>query len=142
MTSARQLEANRRNASRSTGPQTPAGKSHSGKNALRHGLATRVEDGDEDSGRIASLAAILTDGSEDSLRIEQSRIVAGCYFDLRRISAGRHDLFLTIGGPEDACGGSFEVALRAMSKISRYEMRALSKRRRALRQLNDHKEDQ
>ncbi|WP_435016785.1 hypothetical protein TA3x_004361 [Tundrisphaera sp. TA3] len=33
------LEANRRNAARSTGPRTPAGKEKSRRNALKHGLA-------------------------------------------------------------------------------------------------------
>src|SRR6267378_5095398 len=42
MSSINQLEANRENAQRSTGPRTPEGKSKSSKNALKHGL-TAVE---------------------------------------------------------------------------------------------------
>ncbi|NQT17467.1 MAG: hypothetical protein HQ582_32225 [Planctomycetes bacterium] len=38
MTSQRQIAANRRNAKRSTGPKTPAGKAASSANSLRHGL--------------------------------------------------------------------------------------------------------
>jgi hypothetical protein len=38
MTSYRQIEANRRNALKSTGPQTEAGKQSSRRNAVRHGL--------------------------------------------------------------------------------------------------------
>jgi hypothetical protein len=34
---------------------------------------------------------------------------------------------------EDVRGNDLEIALRAMDRISRYERRALSKRRRALR---------
>jgi hypothetical protein len=37
--SARQVEANRANARRSTGPKSARGKAHSRRNSLRHGLA-------------------------------------------------------------------------------------------------------
>ncbi len=40
-TSPKQLEANRRNAQRSTGPRTPAGKARVKFNALRHGLLAK-----------------------------------------------------------------------------------------------------
>jgi hypothetical protein len=42
MTSFRQIEANRRNASRSTGPITEAGKHRSRRNAVRHGLCAET----------------------------------------------------------------------------------------------------
>ena len=42
MTSLRQLEANRRNAARSTGPITEAGKQRSRQNAVRHGLSAET----------------------------------------------------------------------------------------------------
>ena len=38
MTSPKKLEANRRNALKSTGPKTPAGKARSSRNGARHGL--------------------------------------------------------------------------------------------------------
>ena len=38
MTSPEKIEANRRNAQKSTGPRTPEGKSRSRWNALKHGL--------------------------------------------------------------------------------------------------------
>ena len=42
MISERQLEANRRNALRSTGPKTTEGKSNSSRNNLRHGLTGHI----------------------------------------------------------------------------------------------------
>jgi hypothetical protein len=44
MASNRQIEANRINAERSTGPRTAHGRAVSSKNALRHGLARGVSD--------------------------------------------------------------------------------------------------
>jgi hypothetical protein len=42
MATQRQIDANRRNASRSTGPRTLAGKAVSSRNALKHGLRARA----------------------------------------------------------------------------------------------------
>lgn len=42
MISEKQLEANRRNAQRSTGPKTDEGKAHSSRNNLRHGLTGQI----------------------------------------------------------------------------------------------------
>ena len=42
MISEKQLEANRRNAQRSTGPQSVEGKAKSSRNNLRHGLTGQI----------------------------------------------------------------------------------------------------
>ena len=67
MTSQKQIEANRRNAQKSTGPRTPQGKARSSRNAVKHGLtATRVvmfdEDGEEFEGIRQQLVEELAPG--------------------------------------------------------------------------------
>jgi hypothetical protein len=137
MTSIRKVESNKRNASRSTGPRTPGGKLRSRHNALRHGLATRIEDNPQAKGGIDRLTAILAEGSNEFERVEQSRVLAECHFDLQRIRAARYEGFLAIANLENASGNDFENALRAMDKINRYQRRALSKRRRAMSKSKD-----
>lgn len=136
MTSISKIVSNKKNASRSTGPRTPGGKLRSGQNARRHGLATRIDNDAEAKNGIECLAAILAEGSDDFDRIEQLRVLAECHFDLRRIRAARFEVFLTMGDLEDATANDFERAVRAMDSISRYQTRAVSKTKRALRKAN------
>ncbi len=56
MASQKQIDANRRNAQRSKGPGTPAGKARSSKNALSHGVfARQLLLPSEDEGELADL---------------------------------------------------------------------------------------
>jgi hypothetical protein len=137
VTSTRKLEANRRNAARSTGPRTPGGKLRSRQNARRHGLATPVENDSEVKASIERVGAILAEGGDDFLHFEKMRTIAECHFDLRRIRAARYDVFLRLGDVENASRKDLETASRAMDSISRYERRAISKRKQAQRNSND-----
>jgi hypothetical protein len=95
MTSFRQLEANRRNALRSTGPTTDDGKRRSRRNALRHGLtAETVIDGLEDSEDYrASEAAVIADyDARTAVERELVLRLASLLWRLRRVITIETDL--------------------------------------------------
>ena len=75
MTSARKLEANRRNAQASTGPRTAAGKARAAQNARRHGLSLAALCNPSCSGEVETLA----------------RAIAGADAGLERLGLGARD---------------------------------------------------
>jgi hypothetical protein len=81
--------ANRRNAKRSTGPQTPAGKARASKNALQHGLTIPVtlDIGAEE--RIDRLAELIAGSGADAARSEHARRIAEAQIDLCRVQLAR-----------------------------------------------------
>jgi hypothetical protein len=84
--------ANRRNAGRSTGPRTPAGKLRVGKNALRHGLAIPL---DRDSGldeEVERLAHVIAGRGADPIRLERARRIAEAQIDVLRVRRARYAL--------------------------------------------------
>ena len=96
MTSWRQLQANRVNALKSTGPRTEEGKRISRRNALRHGLAAEtVIDGLEDGEDYRGFeAAIIADyDAETAVERELVLRLASLLWRLRRIIAIETDLF-------------------------------------------------
>jgi hypothetical protein len=84
MSSDRRIEANRRNAQKSTGPITPEGKAKSSLNSLRHGLLARtvVLDG-ESTDRFHELLASLQDelqpeGAVEYILVEIMAVACWC----------------------------------------------------------------
>jgi hypothetical protein len=95
MTSFRQIEANRRNALRSTGPKTEDGKRRSRRNALRHGLtAETVIDGLEDSEDYRAFeAAVISDyDAETAVERELVLRLASLLWRMRRATSIETDL--------------------------------------------------
>jgi hypothetical protein len=95
MTSFRQIEANRRNAIRSTGPRTEEGKQQSRRNALRHGLtAETVIDGLEDSEDYRAFEAAVIADYDVQTAVERELVLrlASLLWRLRRIISIETDL--------------------------------------------------
>jgi hypothetical protein len=96
MTSNRQIEANRRNALRSTGPRTEAGKLQSRRNAIRHGLTAETVIGSLENAEDYSAfeAAIIADyDAQSSVERELALRLASILWRLRRATAMETGLF-------------------------------------------------
>jgi hypothetical protein len=138
MATDRQIAANRRNGSLGRGPKTSAGKARSSRNALKHGLSIPVSRDKTLRRQIAVLARILAQ-SEAGNVFGQARAAAEAELELVRARAvmeavlTRAGITAGNGGPEQ--GTALIHVLPKLQKLERYERRAFSKRRRALRDL-------
>ncbi len=95
MTSFRQIEANRRNAIRSTGPNTEEGKRRSRRNAIRHGLCaeTVIENIEDIEDYRAFEAAVIADyDAQTAVERELVLRLASLLWRLRRATAIETDL--------------------------------------------------
>ena len=95
MTSFRQIEANRRNAIRSTGPSTAEGKRRSRRNAIRHGLCaeTVIENVEDVEAYRAFEAAVIADyDARTATERELVLRLASLLWRLRRATAIETDL--------------------------------------------------
>lgn len=109
MTSLRQIEANRRNALKSTGPKTELGKQRSAENAVRHGLTAetviaRLEDPEDY--RAFEQAVISNYDAETAVERELCLRLASLLWRLRRATSIETGLFQIQGEiehePEEA----------------------------------------
>jgi len=96
VTSYRQIEANRRNALKSTGPKTEAGKEQSRRNALRHGLTAETVIGlleDTDDYRQFEAAVIADYDAQSAIERELVLRLASVLWRLRRATRMETGLF-------------------------------------------------
>ena len=151
MTSAKQIAANRENAKRSTGPRTKAGKFRSRKNALRHGLASAILEGspeDQEVNRIAR--AILGPSLTVPEATYYAREAAEAENTLKQVLEIKIGLLNSLQNTpkidndrreseEKGCyphrSLSIDEVIAQAYKLDRYERRARSRRKKALRQL-------
>jgi hypothetical protein len=160
MSMAKQAAANRRNARRSSGPRSTAGKQRVSHNARRHGLSISITADRAFGEQIEQLARQIAGGTQNELRLERARAVAAAELDLARVrqakvaliervmACGALDLADTLArevqGQEAAAMPSAEPsrsaeaikrALPALVKFDRCEQSARARRDRAVRQL-------
>jgi hypothetical protein len=140
MTSKAKIAANRRNAARSTGPRTSAGKARSRRNALWHGLSSPVNPSHSVASQIASLADTIRSISGVPAGIAQ--LIAEARIELLRVrkaitdaialseQAGRADEVLS---DEARAAHAAAASLPKLAALVRYERRALSRLNKALR---------
>src|ERR1700752_2680768 len=96
MTSYRQIEANRRNAVKSTGPRTDAGKRTSRCNAVRHGLTAETVIGAlEDAEDYKAFEAAVTADYDAQSAVERELVLrlASLLWRLRRATTMETGLF-------------------------------------------------
>jgi hypothetical protein len=125
VTSERRRAANRANARASTGPKTRYGKARSGQNARRHGLTLSALGDPSHSGAIDALARVIAGADAGARRLKLAYRIAAAQIDLVRARRARHDLLCEADGDPAA-------ALR-LYILERYERRALSRRKFAIR---------
>ena len=85
MASHQQIAANRRNARKSTGPHSGAGKKRASRNAYRHGLSLSITSTAAFAKQLDKLARKIAGDSEDAMVLERARAIAQAELDLARV---------------------------------------------------------
>jgi hypothetical protein len=85
MASERQIAANRRNARKSTGPRSGAGKNRSSRNAYRHGLTLSIASSAAVTKQLDKLIRKIAGDTKDPILLERARALAQAELDLARV---------------------------------------------------------
>jgi hypothetical protein len=161
MATERQIAANRRNALKSTGPRSGAGKKRASRSSYRHGLRARTVFGAERAKRIERLAREIAGASTDAIILEAAVGAAQAEFDIAQVRQVKVAVIVqkrTVGDLNTAptslatrqtrmsvlpakAGAMTEperldeavrLALPELLKLDRYERRASARRQRSI----------
>jgi len=159
MTSDAKIRANRRNAARSTGPRSAAGRARSSLNSRHHGFSTSAAKNHAVSAEAERLARALAEDDSSPQRLAQARVAAEAQLTVLRIRAARVALLSTTAlrpgrranlqslqlqaeSPAADRDAPERIALTYLRRLptfaglAQYERKALARRKRALAALN------
>jgi hypothetical protein len=135
MASQRQLNANRKNSARSTGPRTERGKARSSRNAVRHGLAKKFGEEADDLRNIQKLAELIASERKD-ISHESAHATANAELELVHIRKARAEAWrLVADSIEEGLVGDIAAAISKAESIDRYEKRAISRKKKIVRKM-------
>jgi hypothetical protein len=142
MTSEAKIAANRRNAQRSTGPRTALAKARVRRNALQHGLAALVVRDPTEVTEVDRVAGALGGPGAGALDRAQALIVAEAQVTLKRVRRARAQIMgqmplVPSTQDVDARDAASMSVVDRLLRLERYERRALSRRKRAVRVASD-----
>ena len=134
------INANRKNASFSTGPKSAGGRARAAQNARRHGLSVPVAADPKLSTEVQAVAQKIAQGNLDPNVRACAHRVAEAHVDLNRIRKIKMEMLsLTmslVSSTADDIAGPGGDPVESLARLTRYERRAVSRLNRATREFD------